>query len=102
MESTSVGDWICGRLFTFGQQGVKKPTSRPPTRGGSHMTDHQDPWHVATILIDQHGHAAAALAARRADQLLGQGDFDGALTWQSIPGAITELQRERAPDEPLN
>ena len=61
-----------------------------------------DIYRAAKLLIDQHGADAALNAAGRADQLLEDGDIEGAAVWRAIVGAIEELQRERGPDEAVN
>jgi hypothetical protein len=45
---------------------------------------------------------AAIRAAERADQLLEEGDLEGAAIWRAIASAIEELQRGRNDGEPLN
>jgi hypothetical protein len=66
------------------------------------MTDEQDIYRAAKLVIDQHGDDAADFAMKHSQQLFDAGDREGAATWQLILEAIVELQRERAPDEPLN
>lgn len=41
----------------------------------------RDIWLSAKALVDQHGDDAAIHAAMRADELLDEGDLDGAATW---------------------
>jgi hypothetical protein len=53
-------------------------------------------------VMDQWGEEAATFAGDRADQLLEDGDIDGALVWRRILAAIEELQRERRESEPVN
>jgi len=45
------------------------------------------------------GEDAAIQAGMRADELLAEGDIDGAATWRAIIRAIEELQRTRRADE---
>jgi hypothetical protein len=61
-----------------------------------------DVYCVAKLLVDQHGEDAALHAAGRADELLEDGDLDGAATWRAIMFAIEELQRGRLDGESLN
>jgi hypothetical protein len=72
-----------------------------PTEGGP-LIDDPDIMRAAKLLIDQHREDAALLAARRANELLEEGDLDGSAVWQRILVAIGELQRRRRGDEPLN
>ena len=66
------------------------------------MIDDPDISRAAKLLIDQHGDDAAIRAAQRADELLDEGDVDGALVWRQIIEAIDELMRGRRDGEPLN
>ncbi len=52
-------------------------------------------------MVKRHGGSAVAEAEKRADELEGEGDTLGALTWRRIAIAIAELQKS-APDSPLN
>jgi hypothetical protein len=52
-------------------------------------------YHAAKLLVHQHGAGAAGHAAGRVEQLLGEGDSEGAAIWRSIQVAIEELQRLR-------
>ena len=61
-----------------------------------------DIFRAAKLLIDQHGDDAPIRAAMRADELLDEGDVDGALVWRRILEAIDELRRERREGELLN
>jgi len=54
------------------------------------------------LIVDQHGDGAALRAARRANELLEEGDLDGSSVWQRILVAIGELQRGRRDGERLN
>jgi hypothetical protein len=51
-----------------------------------------DIWQAAKRLIDQHGDEAAL---RAADQLMEEGDMDGATVWLRIVAAIEELRQGR-------
>ena len=66
------------------------------------MIDDHDVFTAARLLIDKHGDGAALMASQRAEQMLDQGDLDGAMVWRQILEGIDELQRERAPGEALN
>jgi hypothetical protein len=57
-------------------------------------------WACADELIRRHGNDAAVKAAVRTDELLREGDLDGAATWQAILKRIEELQAP--PPGPLN
>ena len=52
----------------------------------------RDFWLSAKALVDQHGDDAAIHAAMRADELLDEGDLDGAATWRRVIDAIKELE----------
>ena len=52
-----------------------------------------DIWRAAQLLVKRHGDDAAIQAGMRADELLVEGDIDGAATWRAIIRAIDELQR---------
>ena len=43
-------------------------------------------------MIDSHGDDATIHAAMRVDELLAQGDLDGAGTWRRVLAAVTELE----------
>jgi len=66
------------------------------------MISDLDIYRAAKLLIDQHGQDAPIRAAERADQLLEEGDTEGAAIWRSILAAIEELQRGRLDDESVN
>jgi hypothetical protein len=66
------------------------------------VLDDPDIFRAAKLLMDQHGEDAAIRAAQRADELLDEGDVDGAVVWRRILEAIEELQRGRREGEPLN
>jgi hypothetical protein len=57
-----------------------------------------DTWRAALLLLKQHGHDAAIVAAQRADECLTEGDIEGQRIWKAIVDAILELLRQ-APDE---
>ena len=59
-------------------------------------------YRAANLLVDQHGQNAPIRAAERADELLEDGDIEGAAIWRAIMSAIEELQRGRHNGEPLN
>ena len=54
--------------------------------------DELDIWLSAKHLVYLYGDDATIRAARRADELLAQGDLDGAGAWRRIITAINELQ----------
>jgi hypothetical protein len=66
------------------------------------LTDDPDIFRAAKLLIDQHGNDASTRAAQRADELLEEGDIDGAVVWRRILEAIEELTRGRREGEALN
>ncbi len=51
-----------------------------------------DIWRSAQQCIKSYGDDATIHAAMRADELLEQGDLDGAGTWRQVITAIEELQ----------
>jgi rhamnogalacturonyl hydrolase YesR len=59
-------------------------------------------FHAAVLLIDQHGEHAGLRAAKRADELLEEGNLDGSAAWRRILAAVRELQRRRRKGESLN
>jgi triphosphoribosyl-dephospho-CoA synthetase len=48
---------------------------------------------AAQLLVKRHGADAPVIAAQRADELLKEGDFDGAAVWRRILHAVEELRR---------
>ena len=46
-----------------------------------------DIWVVAKIIVERHGTDAPIQAAMRADELLDDGDMDGAAVWRRIKAA---------------
>jgi hypothetical protein len=56
------------------------------------MIPDRDIWPAANLLIRKHRADAEIVAARRADEMLEQGDRDGQLVWLRIQRAIVELQ----------
>jgi hypothetical protein len=61
-----------------------------------------DIYRAAKLFVDQHGEDAGTRAAQWADELLQDGDTEGAAIWRAIMSAIEELQRGRHEGEPLN
>jgi hypothetical protein len=57
---------------------------------------------AATLLIDQHGSDAPMRAARRADELLGEGDTEGSGVWPRTLEPREKLERGRREGERLN
>ena len=58
-----------------------------------YIMDDRDIWRSAKALIDSYGDDATIHAAMRADELLAQGDIDGAGTWRRVLDAVKELER---------
>ena len=58
------------------------------------MIPNRDIWAAAKILIDRHGDDAAIVTSQRQDELLDEGDVDGANIWKAIIKAVEELQRD--------
>ena len=76
--------------------------SSTPRRRASIMNSDPDIFRAAKLVIDQQGEEAAMFAAGHADELLEEGDTDGAAIWRRILAAIEELQRERREGEAVN
>ena len=57
------------------------------------MIDDLDILRAANILLKRYGVDAAIEAARRADELLEDGDMDGCAIWKRILSAVSELTR---------
>jgi hypothetical protein len=54
-----------------------------------------DMWQAVLLMVKRYGADAAVEAAARADELLDEGDVDGArVWWQRIANAIDRLQAE--------
>ena len=53
-------------------------------------------------MVKRYGDDAATQAAMRADVLGSENDTEGQREWIRIMKAIEELQRTRAPEEPVN
>ena len=51
-----------------------------------------DLWRAAKLLVDRHGEEASIEAAKRADDMLEQGDMEGKAVWLRILEAVKELQ----------
>jgi hypothetical protein len=49
-------------------------------------------WRAANLLFRRHGADAKIETAKRADQMLERGDFDGQIVWKQIRQAIIALQ----------
>lgn len=56
------------------------------------MTPEHELWACAVEMIRQHGEEAAIHAATRADELLANGDIDGARTWEAIVRRLNQLE----------
>ena len=64
------------------------------------MTSNLDIYRTASVLIREHGEAAALEAAQRADAMLEIGDVEGKAVWLRVLHAAEEIQRkERREDE---
>lgn len=59
------------------------------------MIEEIDVWRAADLLVKRHGADAEIVAAKRADELLAQGDVDGQRIWKRILAAVHELQRTK-------
>jgi hypothetical protein len=67
------------------------------------MIENPDIWRAANLLVKRRGPDAAFVAARRADDLLADGDADGCAIWKLILKAAAELTRtESAEGERVN
>jgi hypothetical protein len=66
------------------------------------VTSDPDIFRAAKLVMDQRGEEAAMFAAGRADELLEEGDTDGAAIWRRILEAIEELQRGTREGEAVN
>ena len=64
------------------------------------MIDDREIWACANLLVRQHGENAWFVAARRADELLAQGEMEGHRTFRRILARIKELEAMK-PDRPL-
>ena len=56
------------------------------------MIPDRDIWRAANLLIREHAAEAEIVAARRADEMLERGDYEGQAVWLRIRQAIIELQ----------
>ena len=65
------------------------------------MIDDLDLWRAAKLLVDHFGEDAVARAAKRADELLIDGDVEGCAVWRRITKAVQELLVTE-PDGPVN
>ncbi len=59
----------------------------------------RDIWQAATVMRKRYGSDALGEAERRSEELVGDGDTLGAMTWYRITAAILELQKP-APEGP--
>jgi hypothetical protein len=62
------------------------------------MLSERDIYATATVMVRRYGADAAMEAAQRSDQMLAEGDAEGAAVWRRVMAAIEELGRE-APRE---
>lgn len=58
-----------------------------------------DIWRTAWLMVKRHDENASFEAAQRADELLDDGDMDGAATWRRIISAIEQIQSTDPADE---
>jgi len=65
------------------------------------MIEDREIWACANLLVQQHGENAWFVAARRADELLAQGEMEGHRTFRRILARIKELEAVK-PDGPLH
>jgi hypothetical protein len=61
------------------------------------MIPEKDIWRAATLILKRYGDQALAESATRADQLVREGDAEGAATWRWIARAIKELVNTKPP-----
>ena len=54
-------------------------------------------YRTANLMVRKHGSEATLQAAMRADELLDQGDLDGAAVWRRIVKAVEELLNTERP-----
>ena len=59
------------------------------------MIPEREIWQAANLMIKRHGAEAAVHAAMRADELLAEGDIEGAATWRAVIRAIDQLQADK-------
>jgi hypothetical protein len=96
---------LCGRDggLTRQQGGQFAGEGAKPDRAAvSAVLSDLDAYRGAALLMKQHGDDAEIRAAERADEMLAQGDLDGAAVWQLILQAIEELRRQTRQDEKAN
>lgn len=55
------------------------------------MISHREIWQTANVMVKRYGADAPIHAAMRSDELLDEGDLDGAATWRAVLRAIDEL-----------
>ena len=63
-----------------------------------HVIPDIDIWRSALILVKRYGEDAPIEAAKRADELLAEGDMEGAAVWRRILSAVEQLQAEAPPN----
>ena len=63
--------------------------------GSLPMISDLDIWRSAQVMVERFGENAPLEAAKRADELLGQGDMDGSRVWQRIMKAAEDLLRDK-------
>jgi len=58
------------------------------------VTSELEIWRAATLVLDQHGNEALAVAEARGQALLDQADIDGWTRWMRIAAAVLERQTQ--------
>ncbi len=58
------------------------------------MTSDLDIYRTASVLIREHGAAAALEAAQSADAMLEKGSLDGQRVWKRVLAALKEIQSQ--------
>jgi hypothetical protein len=66
------------------------------------MLPEVDIWRSAAAMIKRYGAEAGLQAAKRADELLADGDPEGSATWHRIMSAIERLLAERPKGAKVN
>ena len=65
------------------------------------MISHREIWQTANVMVKRYGADAPIHAAMRSDELLDEGDLDGAATWRAVLRAIDELLSDK-PSGPVH
>ncbi len=59
------------------------------------MIPQREIWQTANMMVKRYGADAPIHAAMRADELLDEGDLDGAATWRAVLRAIDQLLSDK-------